>query len=107
MINGEEESDTSEASNFSCTIDERSDVVIFSGDLSSGVNEANRSTEETKVHNVLDFFVVALTLTLGFDANNFVSFSSISLVLLLSLIVFSCRNAGRLLGQFGAFSIGV
>lgn len=98
----------SEASNFSWTIDECSDVVIFSGDVSSGVNEANRSTEETKDHNLLGFFAAtALTLTFGFDANNFVSFSSISRVLLVSLIVFSCRNGGRLLGQFGALSTGV
>lgn len=78
IINGEEESNMSEASNFSWTIAECSDVVIFSGDVSFGVNEANRSTEVTKVHNLLDFFAAALMLTLGFDANNFVAFSSIS-----------------------------
>lgn len=106
MINGDEVRDASEMSDFA-SFDECLDAKIFSCDVSFGINEANRSTEETNVHNLLDLFVVSLAVEWIVGENTLLVFSSISGVISLSLILLLCRNAGRLLGQFGALNIGV
>lgn len=67
------------------SVDDCSEAAVFSCDVSFGVKEANRSIEETRVHNLLDLFVVPLALELVVGANTLVVFSSISSVLSLPL----------------------
>lgn len=82
-----------------------SDGKIFASDVSLGVNEANRSTEETKLHNLFDFFVGSFELAVG--SSILVVFLSNSFVMSLSSILLFSRKAARFFGQLIAFSIGV
>lgn len=95
IINGDEANDdVSEISKF-----ESVNATIFSCDVTFGVNEANRSTVETRVHNLLVLFDVSMAVD--------VDFFSMPSMMSMSLILLLCRNAGRLFGQFGTLSTGV
>lgn len=83
-MNGDEE--ISEISKFD-SVDNCSEAEILSCDVSFGVNEANRSIEETRLHNLLDLFVVSMALELLVGSNSSVDFSSTSSVLSWSLIL--------------------
>lgn len=100
MINGGEDNDISEISDF------ESDDVL-SSDGSFGFKEANRSTEETNVHSEPDLFVFSLSFELAFGDVDFVSLTSMSSVISLSIILLLRRRTGRLFDLFGTFKTGV
>lgn len=109
MTNGDEGDDMSEISDL-LSFNECSDAAHFSCGVSLGVNEANRSTVETKVHNLLDLYAVSLSIGLVLDAVSSVSsesFLSAPGTISLSSISNVCRNDCRFLVQIGALNTGV